>query len=357
MGRRLDGRAEKFIGLRPDCKQDGTEQLEWGFEGAEFDGNKAEVRPDDILVWNFRQRCRMLLTPPAKCTTFRVVFRLHLTGLRVEARDGEFWIFSTIDGGFRFRIRRPAVIDPLTKDPVCDLDGTPIECVRHSLVKDGDSWLYVKDSTEAFAKAATDGRLSAGWLLDADTYYSTTADGYVFLSNSVWSTVHNGSTGSSSSTSDSTKDNAIGVGLTISYGIFRSFFLFDTTAANTPVSARFLAKTYQNNNSDVCVQEGTQGDSLTTADYDAFTGEEFGHVTWGADGTFNEISFNELGISKVNTEGITYLCAREYSHDYMNYAPEGANYNGVYYANRSGVAEDPYLSITEPYQPQVMIIS
>jgi len=361
VGRRLDGSAEKFLGLRPDFNQTGTEQMEWSFEAAEFDGKDGKVQPANIAVWRHRQRCRMLIAPAKDCREFRIIFRLHLTGLRVVEQYGEFWLFSTIDGGFRFRIREPAVCDPKTQEPVRDRDYEPIRgLVRHSLVKDGDSYLYVKDSTEEFAKAVTDGLLPAGFLVDADTYYSTTADGYVTNQNNDWATCRAGTSGWYTSTTVS--NNASFVEARISgstYYITRSFLYFSTDAVVFPDSASLYIYGYVFDGSTMDAQKGTQQDSLTTVDFDSLTGASYGTSgAWSTAG-YNGINFNATGVSDINISGTTKVCCRESAKDVADSAPVGSYQVGGYYSDQTGTDKDPYLSITEAvaggYTPQVMI--
>ena len=95
---------------------------------------------------------------------------------------------------------------------------------------------------------------------------------------------------------------------------------------------------YSNNDSDVYVQEGTQGDTLTTQDYDAFTGSYYDYVNWA----YN--TYNTLTISAV-TSGHNYFCLRE-QHDYLNDDPNPGTYlNGCYFANNIGTDKDPKLVI------------
>ena len=198
VGRRQDASPVKFLGLRPDTCQDGSEQLEWTFEAAEFDGRITPYDPRNFHVWNHRQRCRHLLVPPYGCKSFRIVYRLNLTGMRIEERYGEFWMYSISTGEFRFRIRKPAICDPVTQQPVLDADGEQLDLVRHSLVRDGDSFLYVKTSSPDFTKA----KLDKGWLLDGDIYYGSTADGRVQSVAGSWASARDAATGTGVSAGD-----------------------------------------------------------------------------------------------------------------------------------------------------------
>jgi len=112
---------------------------------------------------------------------------------------------------------------------------------------------------------------------------------------------------------------------------------------------------YQNKQDNVSFLLGTQADILTTADFDSFSGSEYGHVAW------NGYGYNSQAATPgdVNTSGNTKLCLRTYTYDYGDTAPgAGASYYiGVHYAEYADVTYDPYIEITEgggaTYTPRV----
>jgi len=130
------------------------------------------------------------------------------------------------------------------------------------------------------------------------------------------------------------------------YGMCRSFFYFDTTGASSPSAVDLLVYGATNARSDAEAQKGTQADSLSAADYDAFSGTEYGHVSW-AIGSYNTISFDSTGVNEIVTDGISKICCREYTHDYGDSQPSSGYQNGCYYADETGTDKDPYLEITE----------
>lgn len=360
VGRRQDAYPTKFLGLRPDvCQHLGTEQMEWTFLSAEFDGKAVDYDPRDIVVYQHRQRCRHMVAPPGPCTSFRLQFRLDLTGLKVVPMHGEYWLYSIETGDFRFRIRQPSIIDPKTQQPpVAGPLETPLDgLVEHSLIFDGKSWLYTKSSTPGFARAVKDGLLPNGFLIDADTYYSTTADGWIRSpSDADWSVVHSAGSGSSVDDNDSSYAYAIRALLTGSdYYIFRAFFVADTSAASSPASATWSVYGRDNEDSNVSYFLGTQHATLEADDFDAFSGAEYGHVAWDASG------WNTQAITPgdVNTSGTTKLCLREYEHDVSNEAPDAIYTCGCRFADYTGTTSDPYLEITEGaanYRSRIIII-
>ena len=99
----------------------------------------------------------------------------------------------------------------------------------------------------------------------------------------------------------------------------------------------------------VVAQKGTQADTLSAADFDNFTGSEYGHVTVSQKNTTYSITLNATGISDVQTaadnSAVAKICLREYTHDYLNSAPTtGVNVSGISFADNS--SNKPYIIVT-----------
>jgi len=124
--------AYKFLGLRPDEKQDGSEQLEFSLESIEVNGKartidlsaKTALSPiathlGPLIVQSRRQGTRIALPLSNADEGFRIALRMHLTGLTVQYRADldEYWIFNE-KGQFRFRFRKPLLLDPTTGEPL-----------------------------------------------------------------------------------------------------------------------------------------------------------------------------------------------------------------------------------------------
>lgn len=197
----------------------------------------------------------------------------------------------------------------------------------------------------------TETALSGGISIDTDvTYYSSTADGHVYASDSVWATVRGLATGTVSA---GATYNDFGAGssrwVTDRYYMHRGFFYFDCTGIPdnaTIASASLSLYGVINANSSVCAMKGTQADTLANGDFDSFTGDEYGHVAWGIN-TYKTISLNAQGIADIIiTAGTTKICTREYNHDYLNVDSSTTTYgNGCYFAEYTGDT-DPKLDIT-----------
>lgn len=169
-----------------------------------------------------------------------------------------------------------------------------------------------------------------------DEFDSSASDGRVYNYHTTWSTCRGATTGTSVSSSDtsyameSSWDNTY-------YRIARGFFYFDTSsipdnAVITAVVLSVYGGTYYDSN--ICAQKGTQAGTLTTADFDSFTGSLYGYVTWEAN-QYNNITFNTQGRSDIDKAGVTKICIREYSHDYLNSQPSGYNRDTIYFNESS----------------------
>ena len=362
VGHRDDGNHAKFLAFRPDVNQAlGTEQLEFSLDAVKFGGvdqttdlsknEKADnltTRLGSVLVRSTRQRTRQLIRVDRPITSFEIRYTLHVKGLTVVKRFGEFWFFGK-DKEFRFRIRKPCLcgtnFQPLT------IDG---ELVEHHLADNGDgTYIYTKVSTEAFGKA----KLPAEYHVDADTYYSSTADGRVRRSAvEDWDTIHDA--GSGTRVDDSAVVEYVAQIMQPPPAVYesiliRSFFYFDTSGATSPSSIDLKIYGYALGGLVISAQKGTQSSTLAVGDYDAFSGSEYGYKSsWSTSG-YNSISFNSTGVNDVNTTGTTKICCRDRTYDYLDSDPGVIVSTGSdgYYADQTGTDKDPYLEITEGSAP------
>lgn len=170
---------------------------------------------------------------------------------------------------------------------------------------------------------------------------TSTADGYVAKdtassdppTQAEWDACHDATDGDSVNTVDANqiKVYAEHVGdKTDKYFIRRAFFYFNTNGIAPLVESVELWLYVYNFNGVggiLVAQEGTQADTLTTADFDAYTGNEFGHAVM-VKNEWNKVTFNPLGISKINQSGVTKICIREYEYDYLDVKPPDDIYQG-----------------------------
>jgi len=191
------------------------------------------------------------------------------------------------------------------------------------------------------------------WIDPTITLNSSNKDGWIYKEGVGWDNIHDGTTGNSASNTsvngqiEARNDVAI-------ISISRAFFYFDTSPLSNNIINNVSLNLYGGNlnESGIMVQNGTQSDALTTADFDSCQptpqtgGGEYGHnnTVWKNE-QWNKIEFNSLGISGINKEGTTKLCVREYYYDYLDVdpTPSWLRTNFRMFENGSFI---PYLNIT-----------
>ena len=191
-----------------------------------------------------------------------------------------------------------------------------------------------------------------------ETLYSSIKDGYVLYSSAsdTFAVVRAGTTGTS--VNDSSVSYVGGAGYVhrddfmATMAIGRGFFYFDLLglAADKIAGAKLSLYKYDHGDSSASVQQGTQAGTLTTADYNNFTGSEFGHTSWAGSG-YIDIDFDAAGIAYIQTligSGTAKLCAREYEHDYSNSEPgtPESYFNGCFFSDEAGTTKNPKLTLT-----------
>ena len=359
--------AYKLFGLRPDEKQDGSEQYEVSIEGIEVSGkaqtinlrDRQAVSPiitrfgDNLYIQNIRQRCRVMVAATNADDGFKITQRIHLKGLIVTYRADldEYWIYNS-DGQFRFRIGKPYLVDTQGENPLLDADGKPYPAlVKHSLTEiSPGEYLYVKEPTEEYGKII----LPDKFLIDSDTVYSTTADGYVQRnsgSDNTWALCHDATDGTAVDTTAVNSGTAMSASFSSpKFWISRSYFYYNLAAlSGTVTDCTENLSGYNFAASNVGSLQGTQADTLTTADFDSFSGSSFGNTASWSTAGYNTITYNATGVAAAQAAlgGTLKTCAREYNHDLLNVSPGTSLYrNGCYYTDNTGTANDPYVLLT-----------
>lgn len=265
--------------------------------------------------------------------------------------DGEFELRETVSGLKTF-IKQAYGID--SSDPP-KFKKLPVFFEK----KGGSLWQGKLISENLIENATYPARFDT-----TSTYYSGSGDGYVRNEAAdTWANVRGAATGTESTDSTSPAfAQSYESGGTI--GIGRTFQPSDTSAipdAATITAASFFAYFYSsgtNTDNDgydyYALVETTQAStsSLTTADYDAV-----GSTKWSnsdhdiTDLTSNtqyyEWVFNATGLAGISKTGWTKIGFRE-GHDFDNHEiATGTNNRARYYTSeRTGTANDPYLSVT-----------
>lgn len=348
-----DTAGEKYIGFRPDGVQNGGEQLEFSLLKVELDDKAQTVKFDtrgpvgstgyvtgDMVVRSGRNRTMQLYPVTTNINAFKLQFIIHLKGLSIIKRDGEYWIYNQ-NGVFRCKIVEPKLL-------TADYEVIEGNYVKHSLSNNKDgTYTYTKESTKHFENYPP----KAPYYIDADIIYSSTADGYVqnLISAFDWDACHDAATGTSTSSEDTSARCRIGYkSSTTTTTIRREFQYFDTTAvAGTMTAVSLFLFGFSYDALVVSVMKGTQADTLTTADFDAFTGSEYGHSGAWSDTGWNEITFNAQGILDCH-QNPAKISLRDYTYDYSDTAPadETDSSSGWRTREQTGTTYDPYLSIT-----------
>ena len=215
-----------------------------------------------------------------------------------------------------------------------------------------DEVYFMRNTANVVTSAAQVIEIMHGIDAELETVYSSTADGIVYFADAVWATVHDAIAGWAAGWAFPGNDNTM-----TSYfealviQIFRSFFYFDLSALHgtvTGITAKIHGTT--NAESNVAVQKGTQSDILVDADFDAFTGSEYGHTAGWTTSAYNEIAFNAQGISDVQDligVGTFKMVAREYDHDYLDVTSGADDFrNGCFFADSVDINYRPKLEIT-----------
>lgn len=360
----------KTFGLRPSwCQKANNISIEFSIAKYYLDGqeilidyNDVEVlspiavRAGNLVAMSCRQFGRSLFKCFNSVTDFNIPITVHLRGCYVEEVGGEFVFRSNADNRFICKFALPKLIGT-DLEPLKDADGRPYTgLVGHSLTNQTNgTLLYEKFSTPAFA-AVVDS-LPADFYVDVDTVYSDAADGYVdYLGTggASWSTVRNAVTGTNINTTGTYCEalSSYGSG---NYKVQRVFLKFDLTSFSGAYAYKLKAygAFYAHTGVSVFTTSGI-GASLALADYDA-SASEIGSSTWSIN-TYNSI---ELG-NTLDAElgGPVWLCARERDYDVADVAPTIIRRNGMYLADNSGTANDPYLELSPPptFTPRVIFI-
>ena len=360
VGHRQDGSKEKYLGLRPDNVQDGSIQLEFSIDKVRFkrnededmqneslDMSKREAKDEitfdygDVLVRSTRQGVRQMIRANDLVEDFLIEYEIHATGLTYvyKAATDEYWFYDD-DGIFRYRIVSPKILDE-NFQPVIGTNDEPL--VAHTLYRQGNKLMYRKTPTLAYVWF---NRPLGDFYIDADIVYSATNDGYVSHNGNNWNTVRSAATGSALNDSNTTTtiySNWNGSTATI----FRTFMMFNTSGLfGTVTAATVHVKGTISGNNPVAVQDGTQASTLTTADYDSFTGIKVASFTGTLSEAYTFATFTVPGLSIIDLDGTTRLCFRNEDYDYDGVQPSTAQNNPIYSADESGTSKDPFMSIT-----------
>jgi len=289
-----------------------------------------------------------------------VWYELHLKGFHPKGKKADVFTFE-LDTKEKIWIPTPRMW----------VEGHDYfsEPLKHRIVKKDGRIFYVKyfdDKAKNWAWMVQNyGLLGPGneklkgkktVYIDSTTYYATSADGYIKgVTSGTWSTaratgetVYNAITTTAVRTSKSF-DKILGY----LYSIQRGFLYFDTSgipSGSTINSAALSVYIYSHSyGPTLCALKGTQGSTLATSDFAAYSGSSYGTIGTTSNG-YQTINLDATGKSDIVCAGTTKYCIMEYTYDYSNSAPSGTYaYTGYYYASENST-NTPKLVIdyTEP---------
>ena len=136
--------------------------------------------------------------------------------------------------------------------------------------------------------------------------------------------------------------------------ISRSYFAFNTSFLGIDAEIKSVKLNMYGagaNESRVCIVEWTDGyDGIYYDDYGYIGSINLGISSDWINNKYNQISLNEIGINYINKTGYTYICCREYDHDFLNISPNNTRLdeyrNGHYFSDEPGTDKDPFLQIS-----------
>ena len=297
---------------------------------------------DDYAIYNDRTTTRLAQSIPAGMTDFVVTYKLELTDLRIADKidvegfclpdkAGEFTV-TTIGGEFRYKIRLPKLLNENWE--------VVSQHTRHTLQKISETeYLYKKYPSAELTQQEID---ASAWI-DADVYYSSTADGRIAITSASWDTAHDAATGDTAVTGESYGWAPMAALDSGNYSLVRGFFYFDTSAVSGGVGSAVinLYDKYNANFSSVAIFTGTQAATLTIDDFDSYSGSELGYITTTSSG-YIPIT---LDASAVVAGGTTKLCLRDRTYDVADSASSSFYGWQIYFSDQTGTDKDPYLEI------------
>jgi hypothetical protein len=211
------------------------------------------------------------------------------------------------------------------------------------------------------------------------TIYNTVVglDGWIQHSTSTgaggsWNATHDAATGTTADSNDSLTNESIGAWCTAdkfftNYYILRSYLVFSTSAISVaPSAATLRIYGYSSTSGDVIAIEGTWtgASSLSTGDWDSFTGYQAGWdsgdvtaysnevSTWSTSG-YNDFTLNAAALAKMASSNTLSIVLMNHTYDYMDATPNlggrtgcDTEQNGMYWSAYSATSKDPYIDYT-----------
>ena len=280
LGVRQDDNKEKYIGIRPDDTQDGSQQFEWTIISASVNGENVpidlskndfvdnnQVDLGNVTLFSTRRYVRQMLHYTGSINDFKIEYKIDLTGFKVSGSkytsstilpnsnnvsvdtnyykgdDNNEFIILDDDNNIKYRITEPVLLDSNFNEvkhymSQSVIDSTTIfhdeinNFTTHTLKDNGDgTYLYTKYPVSSSINNIS----SSVNYIDSTTVYSTAAsDGFVGKTNaSSWNAAETATTGNAIDTSGdyikAVESWSPFFGGSILATIYRGFLSFDTS--------------------------------------------------------------------------------------------------------------------------------
>jgi len=259
--------------------------------------------------------------------------------------DNDFEFVKQDDDNYKIYLGKPKIFNE---------GGELKEFTSHSLIEVDGVCYYTKESNIETIKFTSTHKYP--FYIDFDEYWGTTADGRIANTNSsswaacIAETDGDNITAAASTTVDALQESKTTEGKGTVWQINRSFLYFDTSGIDSEYTIKvgylYLCP-YTNNDVNGVLQKGTQASTLTTADYDSFTGNtctasSFSFTIF----QYMSVMLNDDGNDAVVKGGTTKFCVRPL-HDYTSSEPTVGTIDrtGLYFSDNTGTTYDPYLYI------------
>ena len=206
------------------------------------------------------------------------------------------------------------------------------------------------------------------------TIYAATTDGNVGLGvtgGPTWSAVRDAGTGSVIRAGDARRTSAIYVAGSTTrggfYGVYRSYFAFDTSGITANVASAtiniygYFLNTLVDGLIGVKATKPDLSTNLALTDYDAIDGFVAGSsmsgnatdytakVTSWNNSAYNSITLTSDALADLKNQSVFSIAFVDHAYDYSNVDPGtslGIKRAGMYYADNSGTGNDPYIEYT-----------
>jgi hypothetical protein len=388
LGIRQDDNKEKYIGIRPDETQDGSQQFEWTIISASVNGNNVpidlsknnfvdnnQVDLGNVTLFSTRRYARQMLHYTGSINDFKLEYKIDLTGLKVSGskytssttlsnsnnvsvdtnyykeNDSNEFVILDNDDSVKYKITEPVLLDS-------DFNVVETSGSVHTLKDNGDN---TYNYTKYPASSSINNISGSVNYIDSTTVYSTAAsDGNIGSPNATnWDTIHGqvygtADTNDASEVAQSRKYSSLGSTL---YSLFRMFMSFDTSGISGADSGNInlFLKSISGTPADFIIVGWDEGPTLSNFDFDNFTSDVYVEEIDGSpytktENAYNEYTLEDVALTAIGDNDTFDICIREHTHDYLDVAPPTTSTNKqveIYLSDNTGTSKDPYIEVVE----------